>query len=87
MLKEYGYSYSLNPEFTAIYDLEAAKLFSQDNFKNFSYITDKFLNYFINDQSEYFAECFGFYFASGETNKMLKQNAPQTYKYIESVIN
>lgn len=82
VLKQAGYAYSRTPEFKDIAKQEAASLFGGDSFK---YYTKEFLNYFVNDVSEYFAECFGLYFANNETNELLKQEAPLSYNYIKRV--
>jgi Pro-Pro endopeptidase len=41
--------------------------------------------YFINYPEEYFAEAFAMYYVNQEQNQCLKEYAPQTYSYIQSL--
>ena len=62
--------------------LEGTKLFNSD----FS-VSKDLRTYYTSSSKEYFAECFAFYFANKDLNNLLKEKAPQTYKYIEQIFN
>lgn len=77
-----GYAYSGINEFDDIYKEEASKLFNANTFKN---TNSDYLNYYVNDRCEYFAECFALYFVSNETNEILYEKAPRTFNFIKNV--
>lgn len=62
--------------------VEGAKIFNTE----FSSSKD-LRTYFTKSSKEYFAECFAFYFANEALNNLLKDKAPETYKYIEQITN
>lgn len=77
-----GYAYSGVDEFNDIYKEEASKLFNENIFKN---TNTNYLNYYVNDRIEYFAECFALYFVSNETNEILHEEAPKTFNFIKKI--
>lgn len=77
-----GYAYSGIKEFDDIYKEEARKLFNTDNFKN---TNQSYLDYHANTRWEYFAHCFALYYVNSETNQVLYEKAPETYKFIKKV--
>lgn len=44
-------------------------------------------NSYYDDNGEYFAEVFAYYFLNEETNRKLKEKAPRTLKYMDDFIN
>ncbi|MBP2241255.1 hypothetical protein J2Z40_001817 [Cytobacillus eiseniae] len=61
-----------NHKFQAIWKKEKAKLFpSQD--------------YFLSFPEEYFAEAFALYFLGGDSRNLLKNRAPETYRFIKGL--
>jgi len=56
------------------------------NTKNFSCSSDNYLKYFRDYSQEYYAECFALYFLNTQSNNILKNSAPMTYKYIENTL-
>lgn len=61
-----------NQKFLAAWKAEKAKLFPGQN-------------YFLTFPEEYFAETFSMYFAEGESRKILRINAPQTYDFLKGL--
>ncbi|WP_130808265.1 anthrax toxin lethal factor-related metalloendopeptidase [Senegalia massiliensis] len=84
-----GDIHSYNYEFNEIYSIEKDNFFNKNTFG----IPDKnddhnhYINYHKKDMNEYFVESFAYYFASEETNKLLYEKAPKTYRYIEKTIS
>lgn len=66
-----------------IREKESYNLFSSKNFPNSS---DSYLAYYRDYSQEYYAECFALYFLSSQSNCILKNSAPGTYKYIENTL-
>jgi Pro-Pro endopeptidase len=59
-----------NHEFMSIWKKEKAKLFPNRD-------------YFLTFPEEYFAETFALYYLGGDSRKLLKKNAPETYKFMK----
>ncbi len=67
------FSTTYTPEFFDIYTAEAALMFPESRYKD--------------NLSEYFIECFAYYYYSEIANKELQENAPLTYQHIENLIS
>ena len=61
-----------NADFLAIWNKEKTALFPGNP-------------YFLDYPEEYFAECFAMYYLGPHTKTILKDKAPETYKYIKSL--
>ena len=61
-----------NQKFLTVWKLESAKLFPNQD-------------YFLTFPEEYFAEAFAYYYLDSETNKLLKDKAPETYQFIKDL--
>lgn len=72
-----------NDKFMNIYKSEASNLFNSSIFYGAS---QSDLDYFVKQPEEYFAECFSLYYYNEDTKKTLKEKAPQTYDYIQSIL-
>lgn len=72
-----------NDKFMSIYKSEASNLFNPSNFYG---ANQSALDYFVKQPEEYFAECFSMYYYDEDTKKILKEKAPQTYDYIQSIL-
>lgn len=75
---------SENTSFVKAFDTEKYQMFNPDNFKD---CNDDYLRYFRLYASEYFAECFAFYYNSKESKALLKTHAPQTYQFIKNYVD
>lgn len=88
ILKKDYYSYSRSYEFIEITKQEATKISNTGEFGDYdlNYKPDaSYEFYYASNSYEYFSQSFGFYFASDESNKFLKDNAPKTYSYIKQI--
>ncbi|MDP4179274.1 MAG: Ig-like domain-containing protein [Bacillota bacterium] len=72
-----------NDKFMNIYKSEASNLFNPSNFYG---VSQSDLDYYVKQPEEYFAECFSLYYFNEDTKKILKEKAPQTYDYIQSIL-
>ena len=90
-LHEIGHAFDYNKvtgKFDESADLDDASLNKKEgpNLFTSDFSTSKeLIDYFINSPTEYFAECFAYYYANSDLREVLKNRAPLTYEYIKKV--
>ncbi len=90
-LHEIGHAFDYNKatgKFNESADLEEDSLNKTEGpnlFTNDFSTSKELRDYFINSPTEYFAECFAYYYANSDLREVLKNRAPSTYEYIKKV--